>query len=196
MPEGDAEFGYTAAQRWAFLKDNGIDPIDIVFSRGYGTVELRQPFFPDNALASLTAINADGPRKEPEAQAKAPARWIAFRAQANQQATEALLNSLGNAPLLIGLRKADASGARWITPPLLPWHPGEPLPTSAVPDPNDPLTMLTVLGVEPIDRERLLRATFGHPERSHPERIILDLSAVPRAKWTTVLDRILKTRER
>ncbi len=191
--DGDDDFGYASAARWWFLRENGIDPLDIVPQGGSRDLELRQPFFPDNALMSLAAMNDEGRRREPEAQTKAYGKWRTFRAEANRRATESLFASFGAVRTLVAVRQAS-TGSRYTRPPLVLWHLGDPLPTSAEFDAKNPFLTTTALQVAASDGEAELRVRLANPDRARTQRITLDLSDVPSSKWLLVLDRILKRR--
>lgn len=96
------EFGYSTAEREAFLKQFGVDPIDITMAFSVG-FDITQPFFESSYVPA-------GPRKSDNwLMSKLRAEWTKFRSSLNDQCSARILDTFRDPshPPLIQLRRAS-----------------------------------------------------------------------------------------
>jgi hypothetical protein len=162
-----AAFGYSPVQRLKFLREKGIDPIDIATLFPAFDADLRQPFFLDHAQAgrSMGIYMYDVP---PPGMNRARIDWDKYRGDLVERALEDLYTRLGVFPLLkpndarlLVSHAASLSdvGTQWIVLP----EPGQvPLP--------------------PLVRRRLSQTPAETP-------VAIDASGIPVKRLTEAFDR-------
>jgi hypothetical protein len=124
--------GYTIALREAFLRQEGVDPVDLIPPGLCCSVDLRLPFFPDDqarAIRSIYTADTEGLAVPPDF-AVLNDRWNHFRAERNRTSLTALVSALRAArpelPLLLEIRAVrDNDGSpEGMSVLMLPWkHP-------------------------------------------------------------------------
>ena len=133
VPEAGAgyDFGYTQELRLAFLRQEGVDPVDLQTAYYYARIEVKPPFFPGYPVR---AWFSPGPAANARA-ADPLARWKELRREANARLLAATFTSLRAArpdlPVLVRvgepLPNLGAGGSGWYgswdradAPPALP----------------------------------------------------------------------------
>lgn len=160
-------FGYSPAQRLLFLREKGIDPIDIATTFPAFDVDLRQPFFLDHAQASrnIGSYMYDAP---PPRMGRARIDWDKYRSDLVEGALQDLYARLGVFPLL---RPDDG---RLLVP-----HAASPSEVGTLwivlPEPSQ-------VSLPPLVRRRLSQASAETP-------IAVDASGVPVKRLKEALDR-------
>ena len=122
--------GYTVAQRLAFLRKEGVDPIDIGDGGYWTTPDLRQTDFFDDGLRGMPSVYDGRDDTNPKTREVA-ARWRTRLAELNQEAIGRLTTGL-TGPLLFEQRlpNLNSFGSRNIRASMVPWGSGEPLPVA------------------------------------------------------------------
>jgi hypothetical protein len=119
--------GYSDKMRLEFLREHGVDPIDISIVNQVMNFDLEQPFFLDYGLGPL---NGGIGRPNP-AMASMPDAWMTYRAKANLQATQKLLQALEGVttPFTVMPRKVAIQVPLYEGRMVSPWRLGDDLPT-------------------------------------------------------------------
>jgi hypothetical protein len=128
---GMADFGYTPEMRLAFLRQEGVDPVDLPVNSYVGNVDLNLPFFGDGGLGPRH-IEVDGQWVQDRSFVTPAQKWNALRYAANARLLAELFTGLKSSrpdlPLLIRDRTSagfSPSGwyASWDKPDALPRRP-------------------------------------------------------------------------
>src|ERR1019366_705321 len=75
------EFGYSESQRLTYLREHGVDPIDIPPSLFLG-IDLRQPFFDDDNMSPMNSSQSGASRL----MRGSLDQWIKYRSDLNSEA--------------------------------------------------------------------------------------------------------------
>ena len=178
--------GYTVAQRLAFLRKEGVDPIDIGDRAYWTTPDLRQTYFFDDGLRGMPSIYDGTDDTNPKTREVA-ARWRKDLAALNRAAVERLVSGLGGA-LLFEERLPSLSALGSGQPGIVPWKPGGPLPVvreQRYPDPTGATLVPIRLdsGLAGLD----LPALLSGQRPKNQGRLLLDFADVPPAKLDATL---------
>jgi len=121
------EFGYSESQRLGFLREQGVDPIDIASTHISVGCDLNQPFFLDEALGQMST-----PDEKPyPAMRGIEEEWTTYRAKLNADRFRAMTDRLVDVsvPILMMPRSVAVHTSPRLGLYLVPWIPGEPIPT-------------------------------------------------------------------
>lgn len=122
------EFSYSPEQRLAFLRQESIDPIDIARREIWSWVDLRQPFFMDDALRPVESVY-DGSDDTHPAMDILPKKWDEWRITRNEAAMRMMAEDFGRlgVPLRLTMRPSSIRS----TPPqptmIALWNAQKPL---------------------------------------------------------------------
>lgn len=180
------KFGYSEAQRLAFLRKHGIDPIDLVPTGLMTGPDLRQPFFLDDNLRGLPTIYDGRDVPHPGLQ-KAQTEWARFRSEAFQSALLKLLNDLGGTTsVIVSPLPSPETQLPTADEVLVYWDPNSPLPT--INRQRTPALVLSPLATNPTPAQLYnVSWLLGREEI----RTVVDLRQVPSGSWASLLDRVL-----
>lgn len=102
------EFGYSPEERLAFLRQESIDPIDLARQEIWSWVDLRQPFFMDDALRPVESVY-DGSDDTHPAMDILPTKWADWRIARNEAAVRMMAEDFGRlgVPLRLTMRPSS-----------------------------------------------------------------------------------------
>jgi hypothetical protein len=184
-------FGYSDAQRLAFLRKHGMDPIDIVPTGLKAGPDLRQPFFLDDGLRGTTTVY-DGRDVPHPGVKKAKKDWALFRSEAFSSSMLKLLNDMGATTSVIVSPLANSENP-------LPrgeevfvyWDVNKPIPL--IDRQRMPALVLAPLGANPTASQ--IHTLHFYLQREEI-RTSVDLRGVAPGAWASVLDRFLAKPEK
>lgn len=150
------DFGYSTEERVAFLRANGVDPIDIPFSGTPIRADIRQPFFPDSALDAGQRPRDSQDAAQPENGAIQEI-WAKFRSELNRRSIQELLDLLDGAGIPTMIEPPDTLNlSPFAQRSVVPWSKSRsPLSTPE----NGPLAA---------QEERTVFFDFSGPDRPIP----------------------------
>lgn len=212
-PGDERDFGYTPANRFAFLRQESIDPIDLVGSSSYaGNADLNLPFFSENAFQPRY-VEVDG-QWMPEPGAQSPVqKWQAFRYQQNvallTRLHETVRAARPNLAVLVRSRPEGAFGPEgwfgtWDKPAALPQLTNPDFgPSGAVKIAQAartfsrrvflgaPFLDFSAPGAAGMDAQKIYAGTLGYLIKRHKaagwDGIVFDLSGGPLEKMLPAL---------
>jgi|GEM_PF-1068825 len=133
------QFGYSSPMRLAFLRNHSIDPIDLAEGKLHCGVDLRQPFFLDDALRGGNSMY-NGTNSPHPGLPKAAEAWNTFRGERNSTATLAFLERIASAapgiPIQVELRTGLLNYLDRAPRILRPWTSGQPLAVTPAENPQ------------------------------------------------------------
>lgn len=189
--------GYTEHQRSAFLRVEGVDPIDIGDDTYYTTPDLRQTYFFDDGLRGMPSIYDGSDDTNPKTR-EVGNKWRTYLAQLNKTAVEQLTGLLGDKPIFIEQRLVNVNSEEVTWKFVAPWQPGSPLPLAGstlneilskpLQDAWNCMALpLSTDGSSVGNVPFFLNAALNEPDKAYGKNLLVDLESIPAKKLNSVL---------
>jgi len=120
------EFGYVEPLRLGFLREHGVDPMDIVSPDIVLGFNISQPFFEDRRLGFFE----NPPNRSVLLMEDVPFQWYTYRSELNEGAITSFMSKFADvtAPMYVTPRSTTTHVEPSLCLLVMPWTPGQALP--------------------------------------------------------------------
>ena len=120
------EFGYVEPLRLGFLREHGVDPLDVVSPDLVLGFNISQPFLIDQRLG----LFENPPSRAAKLMEEVPFQWYTFRAELNAKAIQSFMDMFADIsePMFVTPRSSTTHVQPSLCELVMPWTPGQALP--------------------------------------------------------------------